>query len=93
MRHARKDYDRIQDPANLIPAEEPVFLLRGQDFFAPAALRYYADMLRQRARVEPELTLSHIEGLLSMAMTTDAQADLMDAWQAQKKGKFPDVAE
>lgn len=31
MKHARKDYDRIQDPAGKIPEDEPVFLIRGQD--------------------------------------------------------------
>lgn len=31
MKHARKDYNRIQDPAGLIPDNEPVFLVRGQD--------------------------------------------------------------
>jgi len=34
MKHARPDYDRIQDPAGLIPKYEPVFLLRGQDKLA-----------------------------------------------------------
>ena len=31
MIHARDDYNRIQDPAGKIPADEPVFLLRAQD--------------------------------------------------------------
>ncbi len=31
VKHARPDYDRIQDPLGLIPADEPVFLLRAQD--------------------------------------------------------------
>lgn len=31
MKHARADYDRIQDPAGLIPEDEPVILIRGQD--------------------------------------------------------------
>lgn len=31
MRHAREDYNRIQDPEGLIPEDEPVFLIRGQD--------------------------------------------------------------
>ena len=31
MHHARADYQRIQDPEGLIPDEEPVFLIRGQD--------------------------------------------------------------
>jgi hypothetical protein len=30
MKHARDDYNRIQDPAGLIPEDEPVFLLRAQ---------------------------------------------------------------
>ena len=42
MRHARSDYDRIQDPAGLIPDDEPVFLLRGKDGAAPAAVRAWA---------------------------------------------------
>lgn len=31
MKHARPDYNRIQDPECLIPKDEPVFLVRGQD--------------------------------------------------------------
>ena len=40
MRHARPDYNRFQDPENLIPQDEPVLLLRGQDKLAPKTLRY-----------------------------------------------------
>ena len=43
MRHARPDYDRIQDPAGLIPDDEPVFLVRGQDICALAALGAWID--------------------------------------------------
>ena len=44
MRHGRDDYNaRIQDRANLIPMDEPVFLLRGQDKLAPRIVRMYAD--------------------------------------------------
>lgn len=46
MKHGRSDYDqRIQDNAGLIPDEEPVFLLRGQDRMAARAVRHYADLL------------------------------------------------
>jgi hypothetical protein len=31
MKHARDDYQRIQDPEGKIPDDEPVFLMRGQD--------------------------------------------------------------
>lgn len=47
MLHARKDYQRIQDPLTLqkgkkgIPKDEPVFLLRAQDpLFIPALNLY-----------------------------------------------------
>ncbi len=43
MLHKRKDYnERIQDKANIIPDDEPVFLIRGQDVIAPDTLRFYA---------------------------------------------------
>lgn len=38
MIHARDDYNRIQDPAGKIPADEPVFLLRAQDALACQAV-------------------------------------------------------
>jgi hypothetical protein len=46
MRHARSDYNRIQDPHGLIPADEPVFLLRGQDRHLPAVIKYYIDLVK-----------------------------------------------
>lgn len=44
MKHARSDYNRIQDPQNLIPDGEPVFLLRGQDISAPETLVTWAKL-------------------------------------------------
>ena len=47
MKHIRSDYNRrIQDNDNLIPEDEPVFLLRGQDFLAPFLLEEYARRMR-----------------------------------------------
>lgn len=43
MRHARSDYDRIQDPSNKIPQDEPVFLLRGQDKLAEEVIAFYIE--------------------------------------------------
>lgn len=91
MKHARPDYDRIQDPANKIPAEEPVFLLRGQDLLAPATLRHYANALRHRARNEPGLPFPISLELENMALTVDVQAELMDRWQSGHTCKFPDL--
>ena len=42
MKHARPDYDRIQDPSGKIGGDEPVFLLRAQDISAPEAVRAWA---------------------------------------------------
>lgn len=46
MIHARPDYNRIQDPAGLIPADEPVLLIRGQDILAPEMAAYYRNLTR-----------------------------------------------
>lgn len=53
MKHAREDYDRIQDPLGLIPEDEPVFLLRAQDRLACQAVAYYA-YLCSLYQVRPE---------------------------------------
>jgi hypothetical protein len=42
MKHARSDYDRIQDPADKIGEDEAVFLLRAQDAAMPLTLMDYA---------------------------------------------------
>lgn len=42
MLHAREDYNRFQDPLNLIPEDEPVFLLRAQDKLAWLVVKIYA---------------------------------------------------
>lgn len=44
MKHARPDFDRIQDPQGLIPEDEPVFLLRANDATAPATVDHWADL-------------------------------------------------
>ncbi|KKM77694.1 hypothetical protein LCGC14_1367460 [marine sediment metagenome] len=57
MRHARTDHDRIQDPQNLIPEDEPVLLLRGQDAVAYQVVELYAQLLEGYGR-DPELIAS-----------------------------------
>lgn len=47
MKHAREDYNRFQDPENKIPADEPVFLLRGQDKYADRAVNFYAKLVEK----------------------------------------------
>lgn len=76
MKHPRTDYDeRIQDNAGLIPHDEPVVLLRGQDELAVQALEYYAELCEKSQAPDVAAKIrSHVE--------------LMKAWP---KKKIPDV--
>jgi hypothetical protein len=83
MKHARRDYDRFQDPEGKIPEDEPVFLIRGQDVVAPAVLRYYAECAMD-VGADKELVDA-----------VEKHADLMDEWQrsigAGGNAKVPDA--
>lgn len=81
MKHARKDYDRIQDPTGLIGEDEPVFLLRAKDTVAPKAVRAWAD-LADAAGASQLIVLAAI-----------AQAQRMEHWQAKNGCKVPDMPE
>jgi hypothetical protein len=81
MKHAREDYNRIQDPDGKIPEMEPVFLLRGQDICAPLIVTIWA-------------AVAEIEG--ASPKIVDAarkQADAMRRWQASRltRSKIPDM--
>jgi hypothetical protein len=74
MKHAREDYNRIQDPDGLIPEDEPVFLLRAQDAWAATALRIYATSV---AATNPELAdLAWRHSMMFDAWPTKKQPDL-----------------
>jgi len=80
MIHAREDYtERIQDSKNLIPEDEPVFLLRGQDALAPSLLLDWASRMRS------------LGGDPAMADLVRAQANRMIIWQNTNGVKVPDL--
>lgn len=79
MLHARKDYDRIQDPEGIIPEDEPVFLLRAQDCFAPELLLRWAAKLR----------LNRGDPLVAQGVEKHAQK--MIEWHRSVKYKLPDA--
>ena len=79
MRHARQDYNRIQDPAGIIPHDEPVFLLRAQDITAPHAVRAWA-----RAQWENK-------GNRDMGGMAMEHADRMEEWQRVHGAKVADL--
>lgn len=78
MRHGRSDYDRrIQDSEGIIPADEPVFLLRGQDRASVETARFYARRVRD---------LGGDERVVARAAD---QADAMEAWSRAHPTKLP----
>lgn len=77
MKHARDDYNRIQDPAGLIPADEPVFLLRGQDRWAPLLVALYGWIVRLSG------------GDKEIARRSFAQARAMRRWPVSKRPDMP----
>ena len=79
MNFARADYNkRIIDKAGKIPVDEPVFLIRGQDIFAPDTLRFYANLVAQN-------------GNIKMAEELRQHARSMLIWQKSVRSKTPDV--
>lgn len=78
MRHARADYEgRIVDTAGLIPDEEPVFLIRGQDKAGADTVRDWAQH-NLDAGGDPHLS----------KLARD-HADLMDKWPKKKSADRP----
>ena len=79
MKHARQDYNRIQDPEGRIPENEPVFLIRGQDLAAPETLRQYA------------LQAHRLGASNDLVMATLDQARAMEEWARTVARKTPDL--
>ena len=78
MIHAREDYnERIQDSAGLIPADEPVFIVRGQDAVGFLAVRAWAHLHRVNGGSDPayEAAMKH--------------AKLMEDWPKKKLADMP----
>lgn len=77
MKHARADYDLIQDPRGLIPRDEPVVLLRAQDSYATDALKAYVNLMKRDGQTD-----------LSFVTMMEAHIKAFEAWP---KKKIPDV--
>ncbi len=77
MRHNRPDYERFQDPDGLIPEDEPVFLIRGQDTVSGDAVRAWADLYEAAG------------GDAQTANAVREHAAEMDAWPTKKMADRP----
>lgn len=76
MKHAREDYNRIQDPEGLIPDDEPVFLIRAQDKVSGDAVRAWVELAEKSGASSDILYLAQ------------EHAKKMDEWNRKK---IPDV--
>ena len=81
MIHARKDYDRIQDPSGKIAEDEPVILFRAHDALAPVMIAKYVELLR----------MHHAEQ--HMIDTNIVHELRMRQWQRINRCKLPDMPE
>ena len=73
MLHALDKYNRrVQDSENLIPEDEPVFLLRAQDMIAADVVRYWCE-LQTRVGGNPQ-----------MVRIAKDHAAKMDLWDKKK---------
>jgi hypothetical protein len=79
MKHARPDYDRIQDPEGLIPDDEPVFLLRAQDRLAWHVVKIYA-------------WTAELAGRPEIADLCREHANKMKAWPVKKTPDLPGIS-
>jgi len=96
VRHARKDYNRIQDPAvndpsllsegsTAIAEDEPVFLLRARDVSAPELVRHWADEFKWEAADEHDEDSQEYKDALTVFDAVQEWAVEMERWQ-QKNG-------
>lgn len=76
MNHARHDYNRIQDPAGLIPDDMPVFLLLGKDKHAAATVRYWADRVELSGGDPAIVQLARDQADRMAALSAHKQPDL-----------------
>ena len=85
MKHARKDYNRIQDPNKKIPEDMPVFLLLAKDHFAARTVEYYA----RQILADPRSSLETVD----VGRRVLSWARQMEEYGRKKGTKYPDMPE
>ena len=85
MIHARKDYERIQDPSKKIPEGMPVFLLLAKDRFAADTVEFYARKVLADPHSSSDAIIVGLRALL--------HANTMRRYGEIRGTKYPDVPE
>ena len=85
MLHARKDYNRIQDPEEKFGKDEPVFIVRAQDKFAVKAMEAWADAVLFEGDLKDDT------GLTEMAAMVYEHIAKTIRWQNENGCKNPDL--
>lgn len=89
MIHARNDYQRIQDPQNKIPNDEPVFLLRAQDKTSAEVVRCWVRLNKKLLKDDIKargalLTKEELHGRKKAIALAESHAFRMDDWEKKK---------
>ena len=84
MIHSEQKFQRIQDPENKIPAEEPVFLLRAQDVTAAETLRFWVRQNRKLLKNAKDLPPEEKAARKRKLDLATAHAHRMDDWPKKK---------
>jgi hypothetical protein len=79
MKHAREDYNRIQDPENIIPDDEPVFLLRAKDVCAPLTIEKWCEFAADYGVSKDMIDAAY------------EHAQKMRSWQREHGSQVPDM--
>ena len=92
MIHSRNDYQRIQDPENKIPVDEPVFLLRAQDVTAANIVRAWVKVNRKhliKDMKEKKINVHQYLARRKLICTAEAHAYRMEDWLPRKPADAP----
>ena len=86
MIHARKDYNRIQDPENKIGKYEPVFIVRAQDKHMISAMNGWAISMLNEASIT-----NNIEQVKMANIVLKFIDEEVVPWQQENGCKTPDM--
>lgn len=85
MLHARKDYNRIQDPENKIGEDEPVFIVRAKDKFSIKAMEAWASAVLFEGQLKNDVNLKTMSGMVYEHINKTIE------WQNKNGCKEPDL--
>jgi len=91
MIHAREDYNNLQELEKKIGKDEPVFIVRAHDKFAPLVMITWANAMMEIGMQHIKVQHPSGEDILNMAEKVYKHAKLTLEWQGKHGSKIPDL--